>query len=129
MYPRCIFDSLPPTRQVRFGKDRSTSPDLQGLAMAIDVLQEKTEPLTVMARRLPCLRNSRPVHASTLWRWATKGLRGVRLETARVGGVRVTSAEALRRFFAALEQLCLPSDNITHKSASCVDEELHGLGL
>jgi hypothetical protein len=70
--------------------------------MPIDPLSDSTLSLTQAARRLPRLRAGRPVHPSTLWRWALTGLRGVRLETAMVGGVRVTSEEALRRFFAAV---------------------------
>ena len=40
----------------------------------------------------------------TLYRWATKGLqsrsgRRIRLETMFIGGTRVTSKEALERFF------------------------------
>jgi hypothetical protein len=37
-------------------------------------------------------------HVSTLYRWASRGVKGVRLETVVVGGRRYTSAEALRRF-------------------------------
>lgn len=36
---------------------------------------------------------------STLYRWAMRGIGGVRLETIRVGGVMCTSREALQRFF------------------------------
>jgi uncharacterized protein DUF1580 len=70
--------------------------------MPIDPLSDTTLSLTQAAGRLPRLRAGRPVHPSTLWRWALTGLRGVRLETAMVGGVRVTSEDALRRFFAAV---------------------------
>ncbi len=66
----------------------------------IDPLSEEIRPLAEWARRLPPLRRGRPVHVSTLWRWAMRGLRGIRLETVLVGGARVTSADALRRFFA-----------------------------
>ena len=72
--------------------------------MAIDPLSEPTFSFSQAARRLPRLRNNKPVHASTLWRWARVGLHGVRLETARVGGVQVTSDAALRRFFEGLAQ-------------------------
>ncbi len=41
------------------------------------------------------------LHVSTLWRWQLRGVRGVRLETILLGGIRFTSHEALERFTAA----------------------------
>ncbi len=38
------------------------------------------------------------VTASTLYRWAKDGIRGVRLETIRVGGSLFSSEQALQRF-------------------------------
>lgn len=40
-----------------------------------------------------------PKTPSTIFRWIRKGLRGIRLESALRGGIRVTSEEALARFF------------------------------
>jgi len=37
-------------------------------------------------------------HTNTLHRWRTKGVKGVKLESAKIGGARVTSVEALARF-------------------------------
>jgi uncharacterized protein DUF1580 len=53
-------------------------------------------------RRLPRRRSGRHPHPATLYRWATEGLRGVRLETIQVGGTLCTSIEALQRFFEEL---------------------------
>jgi hypothetical protein len=69
----------------------------------INPLTETVVPFAEAARRLPRLRRDRPVNPATLWRWASSGLRGIVLETCRVGGTRCTSLEALARFFAALE--------------------------
>jgi Protein of unknown function (DUF1580) len=41
---------------------------------------------------------------ATLYRWALKGIRGVKLETVMMGGRRYTSDEAVDRFFARLSQ-------------------------
>lgn len=41
-------------------------------------------------------------HYCTKVRWATRGVRGVRLETVLLGGVRHTSAEAIQRFHAKI---------------------------
>ena len=56
-------------------------------------------------RRMPRRRAGRPAHPSTLYRWADEGLRGLRLETIRVGGTLCTSVEALQRFFDGLTEL------------------------
>jgi hypothetical protein len=47
-------------------------------------------------------RRGRRTHLSTLHRWATSGIRGIVLETLVCGGCRVTSREALQRFFERL---------------------------
>ena len=49
------------------------------------------------AARLPAF-NGRRIHASTFWRWVTKGVGGVQLEARRLGGRYVTSLEAIERF-------------------------------
>ena len=56
------------------------------------------------AKALPKINGRRP-HASTLWRWARKGISGVHLETRRLGGRFVTSLEALERFSATLAEI------------------------
>jgi hypothetical protein len=40
------------------------------------------------------------MHVSTLWRWSLRGVKGIRLETVMIGGIRYTSREALERFVA-----------------------------
>jgi len=47
---------------------------------------------------LPRRRRGRKAATSTIWRWATRGLRGVKLEVIRLGGQSYTSREALQRF-------------------------------
>ena len=49
-----------------------------------------------------------PDDPSTLFRWASKGLRGVRLEVIRIGGTQCTSVEALARFFHRLSEHAEP---------------------
>lgn len=51
----------------------------------------------VLLSRASALVPGRP-HASTLIRWALRGIRGRKLETVIVGGRRYTSVEAVRRF-------------------------------
>lgn len=44
---------------------------------------------------------SRP-HCATIWRWATKGCRGIKLQTWLLGGKRVTTPAALEEFLQKL---------------------------
>jgi hypothetical protein len=77
--------------------------------MPIDIRSEEIFSLTA-ATKLPCFRNRRAgkrINVSTLWRWATTGVRGVKLETIMAGGTRATSLEAIERFF---EELTLQAD-------------------
>lgn len=55
-----------------------------------------------MVSWLPCRRQGKRLHISTVFRWALRGVRGVRLETIRIGGTLCTSEEALVRFFQHL---------------------------
>lgn len=77
--------------------------------MPIDIRSEEIFSLT-QATKLQCFRNRRAggrINVSTLWRWGTTGVRGVKLETIMAGGSRATSLEAIERFF---EQLTLQAD-------------------
>lgn len=60
--------------------------------------------LTEAAKALPKIDGKR-IHAASLWRWARKGVRGVKLDTRQLGGRLVTSLEALERFSKALSEL------------------------
>jgi hypothetical protein len=75
----------------------------------IDFDNEEIVSLARMASDMPRLRKNCQgkdcqVAPSTLHRWATKGVRGRKLETAFLGGVRVTSQEAMQRFLSAINQ-------------------------
>lgn len=68
----------------------------------IDLRVEELLPLREVPRRLPIRPSGKKLHVSAVYRWASRGVRGVRLETTRVGGTTYTSAEALQRFSDAL---------------------------
>ena len=59
----------------------------------IDFSKEHAVSFAEAARLLP----GRP-HIATLWRWHSRGVRGVRLETIVIGGRRFTTTESLQRF-------------------------------
>ena len=64
--------------------------------MPIDIRSEQILSFAA-ASKLPVFANRRSgkrINVSTLWRWATTGVRGVKLETIMAGGSRVTSLEA-----------------------------------
>jgi hypothetical protein len=71
--------------------------------MAINIFEEHVLTLAETAKILPRRRAGRKVHVSTLYRWTTRGLRGIRLETVQVGGTACTTREALQRFFDCLK--------------------------
>lgn len=56
-------------------------------------------PLEQVSRMLP-----RRTHRSTVFRWAQKGCRGVRLRVVSVGGVKCTTQQWLLAYFDALQQ-------------------------
>src|SRR5262245_32119544 len=88
-------------RALRFRSGRRIR---RACTMVIDFGGEAPLPLRQAARLLPSRRAGKPTHVATLYRWAQRGLRGVRLETLQVGGTLCTSREALQRFFERLSK-------------------------
>jgi hypothetical protein len=72
----------------------------------IDVTLEETMSLSDAAKLpiLPKRRGGKPVQYTTLLRWASSGVRGVKLETVRWGDTLCTSREALLRFAERLSE-------------------------
>ena len=64
----------------------------------VDLTSEEIVTLREVVRILPRQPNGKALHISTLYRWCSRGLRGVQLESLRLGGRVVTSIEALQRF-------------------------------
>lgn len=74
------------------------------------------------------------VNVATAWRWAQKGVRGVRLETFAAGGRRFTTEQALERFvaessIAAGLQPPAPSNRKFERDAEAAERELAEMGL
>ncbi len=59
----------------------------------LDLLTEEIITLKEAAREFP----NQP-HVSALYRWATRGMRGVKLGTVRLGHAKLTSRQTLTRF-------------------------------
>jgi uncharacterized protein DUF1580 len=68
----------------------------------IDASHENLISLADVPGHLPDRRGGKRPHVSCIYRWAQRGLRGVRLEVLQCGGTKVTSLEALQRFFERL---------------------------
>ena len=64
----------------------------------INIATENLLTLPDAAKRLPRRRRDRPVHVSTLYRWISRGVRGVRLEAVQIGGSLYVSQQSLQRF-------------------------------
>jgi len=78
--------------------------------MPINIENEHCLTLANAAKTLPSVRGKKRPHPMTLFRWSSTGLksksgRRVKLETELVGGTRITSKEALVRFFERLDDL------------------------
>ena len=59
----------------------------------LDLLTEDLISLPEAARELP----TNP-HVSAIYRWCNRGIRGVRLESIKIGGKMFTSRQSLTRF-------------------------------
>lgn len=68
----------------------------------IDFNGETLISLADAAKSLPARRGGKRPHISCLYRWTTRGCKGVVLESIQVGGTRCTSKEAIGRFLEAL---------------------------
>lgn len=102
--------------------------------MAIDLQTETVFTFAEAAKRLPKRRQGRPVHVATIHRWAKAGVRGVRLESLRLGGGLVTSAEALQRFCDRLTaggsaDPTVRTSRLTERAAIRAENELKAHGI
>ena len=70
---------------------------------------------------------------ATLHRWRLHGVRGTKLETALIGGLRYTSKEAISRFIAAQNAGESPAPSFTPSQRQRMSEaarrELEKLGI
>ena len=101
----------------------------------IDISTEQLLTLPQAARVRPHGRLGRPTHPSTVYRWISRGVRGVagvvKLEGVRLGGSWYTSREALQRFAEALTNGSTETvrGDTPRQRAADADEELRRLGI
>lgn len=92
-YPTCNEPRKPESQEAQpleCGADKVSNLD-----------REELVPLTAAAAWIAGRTGGKRLNVSTLHRWASRGCRGVRLETVCVGHARFTSLEAVQRFFHA----------------------------
>jgi hypothetical protein len=82
----------------------------------INLATEQVVSLGEATKRLPRRRAGKGVHLATMYRWAMRGCRGVKLETLRVGGTLCTSLEALQRFCERCSDPSAAAPTTTSKS-------------
>jgi hypothetical protein len=87
------------------------------MSYAEEICRQEPMSLAAAARAFGRIRGRVP-HVSTVWRWCTKGVRGVRLQSYVVGGTRVITAEAIDRFLAQTSEAAAPRG----EHASATDE-------
>ena len=80
--------------------------------MSIDVETEDLIPFSEARTAFP---GGKRLSLATLHRWRLSGVRGVRLETCVVGGLRYLSRESISRFIAAQNRDETPAPAITAK--------------
>lgn len=71
--------------------------------MVIDLERDRLLSLSEAAKVIPAVEGRKP-HASTLWRWMRKGLKGIKLDFVRVGHRICTTPEAIARFMERLAE-------------------------
>jgi len=96
--------------------------------VAIDIEYDEVMPLSQAAGYFPVRPSLR-----TLWRWHHRGVRGIKLETALVGGRRVTSREAVRQFLGAINapasRMAAPVSARRQREADAAERELAQEGI
>jgi len=99
--------------------------------MPIDPLSDQLLTMTEAARLLPKRRGGSKVAITTLWRWRTRGSKGVRLATVRVGGCVYTTAAALRDFIESQSgtAAALPAAESPSRRSRRAMRELEKMGL
>ncbi len=69
-------------------------------------------------------------NVATVWRWISRGCKGIRLEVFRSGGRTYTSRQALERFSARLSgQAESPAPTARAKRVAAAEAELAAAGI
>ncbi len=104
--------------------------------MTVSITDEDVMRLRELAKLAPRGRNGKKTALSTLIRWGTVGIKGVRLELLKAGSVWCSSPQALQRFFDRLTAIesagVLPSQDRPAAAAADdadVNQRLNEMGF
>ncbi len=75
-------------------------------AIMIDIANDSLILIRDVPRLLPPRPNGKRVHISACYRWLSRGVKGVVLESVKIGGSTYTSQEALQRFVEEVSSAC-----------------------
>ena len=93
----------------------------------IEIGNEQLVPLNEVPALLPARVNGKRIHISAIYRWAQRGIRGIRLEVIRVGGTTYTSREALQRFASPSPAASKPIRHNSTTRQKQIDAALQGV--
>ncbi len=88
----------------------------------IDLQTEKVISIRDACQMLPRRRGGKRPHFATLYRWIQRGVRGVRLESIKVGGEFCTSVEALQRFCERCTDPTAPKSRTSKTRQRAIDK-------
>ena len=98
--------------------------------MSIDV---QSETLLTLCESRTAFPGGKRLAKATLHRWRLHGVRGVRLETILIGGLRYTSREAINRFISAQNADESPTPTVSPaqrtRQAKAAQQELARAGV
>lgn len=96
----------------------------------IDLRTESLIRLEDVRQHIPSGRRGKQLSKSVPFRWASKGVKGIVLETVKVGGARYTTLDALHRFIQHINAPTPPTSEATRPLPSKqVEKELAKRGL
>jgi len=99
----------------------------------IDIATENVISFADAPQHLPRRRGGKRPNLSTIYRWAQRGCKGVRLEMLQVAGTKCTSVEALQRFFDRLTNpdapAAAPTSKARQRSIDAAEAELSAAGI
>jgi hypothetical protein len=81
----------------------------QGSTTMIDIHAKTLIWAAETVRLRPAGRRGHPIQLTTIYRWMTRGARGIRLDSIRIGGCNLTPREALQGF---AEDLTAPASTL-----------------